>query len=197
MEITPLDIRKQEFKKSFNGCDRHEVETFLTMVAEQMEEVLRENHSMKEQIDSLVLELERYKSLEKTLQDTLTSAQRSTSDMKTNSIKESEIIIRNAKLEAENIVQSAKNEVIHLKNDIKTLITLKNNFISRFRGIIDSYIKMLDQETNEHKIEVNEINQILKEPPENIMNLGALFNHIKKEEEKDGENKKISGILKE
>ena len=197
MEITPLDIRKQEFKKSFNGLDRHEVETFLTMVSEQMEELLRENHTMKEQVDSLVVDLERYKSLEKTLQDTLTSAQRSTTDMKTNSIKESENIIRNANLEAENILQSAKNDVVRLKNEIKTLITLKNNFIARFRGIIDSYIKMLDQETNEHKIDVNEINQILKEPPENIMNLGALFNHIKKEEEKDGENKKISGVFKE
>ena len=190
MEITPLDIRKQEFKKSFNGLDRHEVETFLSMIAEQMEEVLRENNSYRDQMESLRNELERYKSLERTLQDTLTSAQRSTSDLKSNSVKEAEIIKRNAMLEAENIVQSAKNEVIHLRNDVKTLITLKNNFISRFRGIIDSYIKMLDQETNEHKIEVNEINQILKEPPENIMNLGALFNHIKKEEEKDGENKR-------
>ncbi|HAV92870.1 TPA: hypothetical protein DCW38_06790 [candidate division WOR-3 bacterium] len=190
MEITPLDIRKQEFKKSFNGFDKHEVETFLSMIAEQMEEVLRENNSYRDQMESLHNELERYKSLERTLQDTLTSAQRSTSDLKSNSVKEAEIIKRNAMLEAENIVQSAKNEVIHLRNDIKTLITLKNNFISRFKGIIDSYIKMLDQETNEHKIEVNEINQILKEPPENIMNLGALFNHIKKEEEKDGENKR-------
>ena len=192
MEITPLDIRKQEFKKSFNGFDKHEVETFLSMVAEQMEDVLREHHYLKEQMESLNNELERYKSLEKTLQDTLTSAQRSTTDLKSNSLKEAEIIKRNALLEAENIVQSAKNEMIHLKNDIKTLITLKNNFISRFRGIIDSYIKMLDQETNEHKIEVNEINQILKEPPENIMNLGALFNQIKKEEDKSGENKKIN-----
>jgi len=35
MRITPLDIRKQEFRKSMRGLDGDEVYAFLTTVAEE------------------------------------------------------------------------------------------------------------------------------------------------------------------
>jgi len=197
MEITPLDIRKQEFKKSFNGYDKHEVDSFLEMVAEQMESLVRENMAFQENSHEIEKQIDYYRKMEKTLQDTLTSAQRTTDDFRSNAAKEAEIILKNAALESDNIIQTAKKDVLTVKSDIKTLITMKNNFIARFRGLIEAYMKILDQEMNEHKLEMNEFNQVIKEPPENVMNLGALFNQFKKEEENYGEDKKHSGILRE
>ena len=40
MKITPLDLRKQEFKKGMRGYDVHEVDAFLEMVAKEMEETI-------------------------------------------------------------------------------------------------------------------------------------------------------------
>ncbi|MCK4773095.1 MAG: DivIVA domain-containing protein, partial [Candidatus Latescibacteria bacterium] len=34
MRITPIDIRKQEFRKSMRGYDQDEVDTFLSMIAD-------------------------------------------------------------------------------------------------------------------------------------------------------------------
>lgn len=191
MELTPLEIKKQEFKRSFKGYDIHEVDSFLDTVSLQYEELIKENYNLKEQIEHLTNEIERYKNLEKVLQDTLTAATKSSSDIRTNAMKEAELIKKNAQLEAETYLQTSRVELNNLKNEIKNLITLKNNFLSRFKGILESYFKALDQEIVEQKIEINEINKVLREQPEKIVNLGSLFNQMRKEGEKnDGENKK-------
>ena len=38
MRITPIDIRKQEFRRAMRGYDIDEVDTFMAMVSEEMEE---------------------------------------------------------------------------------------------------------------------------------------------------------------
>ena len=61
MEVTPLDIRKQEFKKSFSGYDKREVENFLEMVAMQLEGLIRENMSYKEQLNDVERKVDDYR----------------------------------------------------------------------------------------------------------------------------------------
>jgi DivIVA domain-containing protein len=41
MKITPLDIRKTEFKSVFKGFDKNEVKVFLEMIAKEMEELIK------------------------------------------------------------------------------------------------------------------------------------------------------------
>lgn len=43
MRLTPIQIRKQEFAKKMRGFDPEEVEAFLTTVASDFEELLKEN----------------------------------------------------------------------------------------------------------------------------------------------------------
>ena len=167
------------------------------MIADQMEDLIRQNMSLQEQTRDLENKIEYYIRMEKTLQDTLTSAQKTTDDLRKNAQKEAEIIKKNAELEAQHIVESAKREVNELKSEIKTLITMKNNFIAKFKGLIDAHIKMLEQETLDHKVDMNGFNQVLNERPENIQNIGSLFNSQNKENNNVRENNKISGISQE
>ena len=53
MKITPLDIRKQSFKKAFRGIDPEEVQAFLEMIAEEFERLNLENLDFKERERSL------------------------------------------------------------------------------------------------------------------------------------------------
>ncbi|NVM02542.1 MAG: DivIVA domain-containing protein, partial [Candidatus Helarchaeota archaeon] len=41
MKLTPLDIKRQEFKKVMRGYDVIEVDAFLEMVADEYESLLR------------------------------------------------------------------------------------------------------------------------------------------------------------
>jgi len=42
MKISPLDIRKQTFRKALRGLDEQEVGNFLEMVAEEVERLVQE-----------------------------------------------------------------------------------------------------------------------------------------------------------
>ncbi len=202
MEVTPLDIRKQEFKKSFSGYDKREVENFLEMVAMQLEGLIRENMSYKEQLNDVERKIDDYRRMERTLQDTLTSAQKTTDELRKNAEREGSIILKNSSLESQNIIQQAKIEESQLRSEIKILITMKNNFIAKFKGMIEAYSKLLGEEILDHKVDVNDINKILKEHPETVSNIGSLFNKDKKAEEPlkenhDQENQRLGGVFKE
>jgi cell division initiation protein len=145
MKITPLDIRKQEFKKSFKGYDKNEVDIFLEMTAKEVENLIRENKSMQEQLRDLDLKVEDYKRMEKTLQDTLTSAQKTTDEIRRNARKEAEMIIKKAKIEASEILEDVQSQLRDLKNQISALKNQRDGFIAQLRGFLSSQLKMLDE----------------------------------------------------
>ena len=47
MTISPLDVRNQVFKRRVRGFDVDEVRMFLDVVADRMEEMLREKESLE------------------------------------------------------------------------------------------------------------------------------------------------------
>src|SRR4030042_1714674 len=48
MRITPLDIQQKQFPYKLRGFDDEEVYAFLELIREEMEDLLRENASLKE-----------------------------------------------------------------------------------------------------------------------------------------------------
>ena len=88
MRITPLDIRKQEFKKSMRGFDPDEVFAFLNTVAEEYEAALSDNKGLREHIVNLKERLNEFKNMEKNLRNTLLTAEKLTADTKKNARNE-------------------------------------------------------------------------------------------------------------
>ena len=78
MRITPLDIRKQEFRKAMRGLDSDEVYAFLSTVAEEYEAALSDNKALRERVLELDDKVQEYRNLERTLRDTLLTAERVT-----------------------------------------------------------------------------------------------------------------------
>ena len=77
MRVTPLDIRKQEFKKVMRGLDSEEVYAFLNTVAEEYEVVLSDNKSLRERIVAIEDRLNEFKAIETNLRNTLLTAESS------------------------------------------------------------------------------------------------------------------------
>jgi len=156
MKITPLDIRKQEFKKSFKGYEKNEVDIFLEMMAKEMENLVRENKRMDEQLRELDLKIEDYKRMEKTLQDTLTSAQKTTDEIRRNARKEADMIVKKARIQAREIVEDAAAQVRDLMNQIAALKNQRDGFMAQLRGFLASQLKMLDEMEKIKAYEVGE-----------------------------------------
>ena len=95
MKITPLEIKNQQFKKSMRGYDHIEVESFLEMVSNEVEDLIRENKNKKINSFNRRLGL-RIKNIEKTLQQTLMQAQETSGKSIENSKREGEIIVKEA-----------------------------------------------------------------------------------------------------
>ena len=144
MKITPLDLRKQEFKKAMRGYDVHEVDAFLEMVAKEMEELLRENSVLTERLRELDLKIDDYRNMEKTLQGTLTSAQRTADDLKKNAGKEAELIVRNAKMKATRLVEEGRAKVSDLQAQVWALEEQREIFMAKFRSMIEVQQRLLE-----------------------------------------------------
>ncbi|MCL0083907.1 DivIVA domain-containing protein, partial [Thermodesulfovibrionales bacterium] len=67
MRITPLDIQQKQFPIKFRGFNVDEVYSFLEMIREDLEDILRENASLKEQLSRADEQLSKYRDIESTL----------------------------------------------------------------------------------------------------------------------------------
>jgi len=92
MRITPLDIQQKTFPtQMLRGFEQEEVYSFLELVREEMEELLRENASLKEQLSRADSQLQEFNNMNSTLRDTLVTTQQMVEEYKANSRKEADL----------------------------------------------------------------------------------------------------------
>ncbi len=145
MKISPLDIQQQQFKgKMFGGLDSDDVDSFLQQVAEQVEELVRENTDLKEQNRRMTAEADELKQREADLRQTMLAAQRVMEEMKANADKEARLVISEAEMKAEKIVAEAEKSLVQLNNQIQDLRREKMKFESSLKSLLDTHYKMLN-----------------------------------------------------
>jgi cell division initiation protein len=144
MKITPLDIRQKRFESAFRGFSKREVEAFLELLAGEFEEVVKENIAAKDSLKRLQLELDQHKERERTLQETMVTAQRISEDLRHAAKKEADIILADAEHQAEKIVQDAHQKLVQVVADINELKRQRLQFESQVRSVVDSHLKLLE-----------------------------------------------------
>ncbi|MDZ7265704.1 MAG: DivIVA domain-containing protein [candidate division KSB1 bacterium] len=143
MRLTPLDIKKQQFKRAVRGYDRDEVNTFLEMVAEELESLLHERNRQSDEIIRLRTQLQDYQDVEQTLKHALKNTQETALQSLENSRREAEMIIRDAELEAEKIIRDAKVRLAELKNELMVVKAQKSSFARRLRHLLESQLELI------------------------------------------------------
>jgi cell division initiation protein len=144
MRITPLDIQQKQFTSKFRGFDIEEVDSFLELIREEMEELLRENANLREEVKRYEKQLKEYKSVESTLKDTLIATQKMVEDYQANARKEADLIIKEAELRAEEMLTQAQGKVIKIHEDITDLKGVRTHFKEELRRLIESHLSMLE-----------------------------------------------------
>lgn len=147
MKITPADILNQKFGTSFRGYDKQEVDAFLDMIAKDLEDLIRENSYLKEEIEKINTELTRLKEMEETIKDTIISAQKMAESFKENAKAESENILNAARLQAEKICFEAAKQASEaraevLKNQAR-LVEMKEIIRSIFDGFLENLERVI------------------------------------------------------
>lgn len=158
MKITPLDIQKKQFPLKLKGLDKKEVDCFLELVREQMEELIKENGLLREERSRIEKELTEYKEIESELKNTLIGTHKMLQEHKKGAYKEIEIYKKEAELEANTTLEKAEKEAAKIHGDLTDLKRLKSHFRKELRQIIESHLKML----NTHK-DIGHITNLTKE----------------------------------
>ena len=144
MRLTPLDIRKQEFKKAMRGLDGDEVHAFLATIADEYEAAINDNKALRERLLELDDKVQEYRNMEKTLRDTLLTAERVTVEAKENARREADLIVKEAQIEAEKAGRDVRHTAMKLRQEIQTLKQQKEGYLSRLRVLIESHIKFVE-----------------------------------------------------
>jgi cell division initiation protein len=162
MRITPIEIQQHQFKTRLFGYDTAAVDSFLEMVADELERVHKQNNELKESLARTNTALEQMREREKALQETLMTAQQVTEELKENARKEAEIVVAEAHLEGEQVVRQADERRLQLIAEIRELNRQKISFETGLRAMIDGHMKLLDMDVLQ--IEESDLDHLLDQP---------------------------------
>jgi len=137
VRITPLDIQKHDFPVKFRGFDTDEVRSFLQLVAEAFEGVIKEAAGHKTRVTQLEDDLAGYREREKILKNTLLSAQKMSDDMKENARKEADLMIKEAEIKADRLVSQAQVRATKFENAISELKLMKAQLRQKLQATVE------------------------------------------------------------
>jgi len=151
MKITPIEIRKYEFKKVMRGYDVDEVRYFLEMVADELEAINREKLDLESKAERYDTELHDYRQIEKSMQDALIVAKETSDKSIQNARKEAELIIGDAEAKADRIVEDARKEAVRIQSDVTRLKMQRDAFLVKIKNLLRSEMELLHtvEEENE------------------------------------------------
>lgn len=148
MKITPLDIQQQKFRVHVmrRGFDMVEVDQFLDLLAKEFEEIIKENHLLREDSELKSARIGELETQEKKVVDGLASIQQIIDQIKTNARKEGELIIEAAQSDARKIIENARAQALQIENEIQHLKHQREQFKASLRASVDMFRNLLDSQ---------------------------------------------------
>ncbi len=108
--ISPAEIRQHNFKRGIRGFDPEEVKAFLQTLAQEWENLLSENRSLKAELKATQESLQHFREMESMLHKTLLQAEQSSKATLENAQREAEIRLQEADQQAQQLLHNARIE---------------------------------------------------------------------------------------
>lgn len=178
MKVSPISIKKQEFNKSFRGFDKEEVQTFLDKLADEFENVLKENDSLKKELDQATAKLIEFRKIEKNLQDTLLKAHESTSKSIESTKKQSSLMIKEAEIKASQILEKARENANEIRNSVINLREERDLLIANLKSIIYSQGYLLEMKIEDSGEETPVVSKKVETSKEIDVNVDEIVNKL-------------------
>jgi cell division initiation protein len=121
MNVSPLDLRQQRFKKGFRGFDKVEVTSFLMAVADDYEQALRETDRLRQDVARLEGAVAQHREDERSLQLTLMTAQKLADDIRANAEQEAGRMMREAHSRSEFLLDRTQARLEDVQREIDGL----------------------------------------------------------------------------
>jgi cell division initiation protein len=158
MKVTPLDLRQQKFKSVMRGFDREEVLQFLSEVADDYEQALRDAEKVREDLTRTTAQLDELREHERNLRNTLLTAQKLADEIRNNAEQEAKRLVREAESRADLVLQKAQARLEEVQREVdgvrlkrKDAETALESTISALRNSLE-FIRSQDQKERDEKL---------------------------------------------
>ncbi len=109
--LTPADIHNKEFSRGFRGYNEEQVDDFLDEIVFEMEELIKQNTRLAEDLELERKKTAQYQEMEKNLHETMDVAQ-----------KTAEEAVQSAKIRVEEMERAAKEDCDRLRHQTEMAI---------------------------------------------------------------------------
>jgi DivIVA domain-containing protein len=141
--LTPLDIRKQEFRKSLRGYETEGVEDFRVRVADALERAIRERQVLDERLASLTEQLRVFREREKAMNEALVAAQQLRQDTRVAAEREGQVIVREAEAEAKRLLDEARTAEGAVQAKLAETERQFQQYVGGFRALLERQLAEL------------------------------------------------------
>ena len=144
--LTHLDIENKRFSKQMmNGYNVEEVDDFLDEVGADYSKKCKELQEKEEQLEELRKEIEKYKSLESTLQNTLVMAQSTAEEVKNVAKKQADQLLSEAKSTAERETIDLEQKVAFKKRELESLQKQFDIYKAKMESLLISQLELIKE----------------------------------------------------
>ena len=142
--ITPLDIENKKFSKQvLNGYSVEEVDDFLDELTAEYEKIYKEATENRGRTEKLSNDLNRYQSIESTLQNTLLMAQTTADEVKKTAQKQADAIIAEAQIKAKEALKNVEGEIILKQKELDDLQKQFDIYKAKMESLLISQLEIL------------------------------------------------------
>ena len=139
IDLTPLEVRKKkgDFRRAMRGYDAQSVDDFLDLVADRLEQLVRENASLRERVTGTEALIADYRDRERALTEALVTAQEMREEMRQQMEREVELKRREAEADAEAIRTAAAQIREREEENIRRLRARQGQFVQSYRNFLE------------------------------------------------------------
>ncbi len=145
MKLTPLDIHHKEFGRSLRGYNEAEVDEFLDQVADELERLFKENIDLSERNEMIEEKIKGYQDMERTLHNTMVSAQQSAEDIVGKARHEAEVVLKDAEVKAKEIIHNALQQKQKTQAELMRIKAAEEDFRGRFKSLLEGHVRNLGE----------------------------------------------------
>lgn len=147
--ITPLDIENKKFsKRALNGYSTEEVDDFLDELTIDYEKLYKENAEYKQTVDKQKTDLEKYRQMESTLQNTLLMAQNAAEEIKNVARQQADAILNEAQNAAKEQLTNIDVDIESKQRELEELQKRIDDYKSQAEALLISQLELLKGNAN-------------------------------------------------
>lgn len=148
--ITPLDIENKKFaKQMMNGYSVEEVDEFLDELTVEYSKVYKQVSELTSKVEELNNNLDHYKTIENTLQNTLIMAQSTAEEVKSVARQQADQIIIEAKSNAQKAVDDLGHEAIMKQKSLDEIRKQFDIYKAKMEALLISQLELLKDINND------------------------------------------------